>query len=316
MAFTISNKTMPASTKQLAIIHSDRFLDHEVTPGHKECPDRITAATGALRAADFADRLEWILPRRATADELELVHPYNYVEQVRNICEGGGSQLDPDTPVCLASYEVALLSAGAWLVGLEEVLERERSAFVISRPPGHHAEADRAMGFCLFSNCAIAARWALEVKGVGRVAVLDWDVHHGNGTQHILQGDPRAAYCSLHQYPFYPGTGAAAEKGEHENVLNVPLPAGSGISLYREAMREMAIPFLKHFKPDLLLVSAGFDATRNDPYAMMELDPEDFAGFTRMAREVCPQMLVGLEGGYDLTDLGIAVTGVARELLD
>ncbi|MCD4726066.1 MAG: hypothetical protein K8R46_00250, partial [Pirellulales bacterium] len=138
----------------------------------------------------------------------------------------------------------------------------------------------------------------------------------GNGSQHILEDDPRVAYCSLHQYPFYPGSGAASERGRHNNVLNIPLPGGSGMSLYREAMREMAIPFLQNFQPDLLLVSAGFDATRNDPYAGMNLDPNDFGEFTRMAREVSPHMVVGLEGGYDLDDLAVAVTAVAAVLLE
>jgi acetoin utilization deacetylase AcuC-like enzyme len=301
---------------RLSIITSDRFRDHLMPPGHLECPQRITVARQALEQADFADRLEWISPRTATLEELELVHTAAHIKHVRDSCEQGVGYLDPDTPVCEASYEVALLSAGAWLTGLEEVLNRKRSAFVISRPPGHHAEHDRSMGFCLFSNCAIAARYALEVRKVKRVAILDWDVHHGNGTQHILEEDVRVAYCSLHQYPFYPGTGSAQERGAHDNVLNIALPAGSGVSMYREVMREMAIPFLRNFKPELLLVSAGSDATSNDPYAGMQLDPEDYVEFTLMARQICNNMLVGLEGGYDLDDLATGVTAVAGALLD
>ena len=310
--------TSPSQDKnsRLSIITSDRFCDHLMPPGHLERPERITAARQALEQADFADRLEWIPPRTATVEELELVHTSAHIKHVRDSCAQGVGYLDPDTPICAASYDVALLSAGAWLTGLEEVLERQRSAFVISRPPGHHAESDRSMGFCIFSNCAIAARYALEVRQVKRVAILDWDVHHGNGTQHILEEDARVAYCSLHQYPFYPGTGAAYERGAHDNVLNIALPAGSDSSMYREVMREMAIPFLKNFKPELLLISAGSDATSNDPYAGMQLDPQDYVEFTLLARQICDQMLVGLEGGYDLDDLATGVIAVAGALLD
>ena len=306
----------PENRRQLSIITSERFLDHLVTPGHKECPERIDTARQALEQADFTERLVWTPPRVATLKELQLVHPLSYIQYIQQTCEQGSGYLDADTPVCNDSFEVALLSAGAWLTGLDELLEQKRSAFVLSRPPGHHAESERGMGFCLFSNCAVAARYALELKGVGRVAILDWDVHHGNGTQHILEGDPRVAYCSLHQSPHFPGTGAASERGPHNNVLNIPLPGGSGSTLYLEVIREMAIPFLQSFQPELLLISAGFDATRNDPYAGMQLDPQDFGEFTRLARQVCDPLLVGLEGGYDLDDLSIAVTEVARALLE
>ncbi len=224
--------------------------------------------------------------------------------------------MDADTPVSPESYDIALRSTGAWLDGVDRIIQHKESSFILSRPPGHHAEADQAMGFCLFNNCAIAANYAIQVKGIQRVAVLDWDVHHGNGTQHILELDPNMAYCSLHQWPYYPGTGAEYETGDHQNVLNIPLTMGSGKNEYYSAFDKKVLPFLKSWEPELLIISAGFDASQNDPLGGMQLLPEHFAEFTRYCLELTPHLLVGLEGGYDLNDLAACSRAVAEVLIE
>jgi acetoin utilization deacetylase AcuC-like enzyme len=188
------------------------------------------------------------------------VHAQEYIDRVAQISQNGGGRLDPDTGLSSDSYEVALLGINAWIDGAEQVLNSGQPAFVLSRPPGHHALTNRGMGFCIFSNAAIAAHYALKRLSVKRVAILDWDVHHGNGTQALVESSPEIAYCSLHESPHYPGTGDPNERGEYQNVLNIPMPAGSGIAEYRVAFRDRAIPFIKNWQPDLLIVSAGYDA--------------------------------------------------------
>ncbi len=299
----------------ISIVYSDEFLLHDTGAGHPERAERIVACVDALKASRHADRLDWMAPRRATVDELGWIHTPEHIQRVGSLAEKGGGHLDPDTPMCPESYQIALLSAGAWLTGVDEVLDRGRSAFIISRPPGHHAESDRAMGFCLFSNCALAAKYAVEKKGIARLAIFDWDVHHGNGTQHIVESDRRIAYSSIHQYPFYPGTGSRSETGDHDNVLNIPLPAGCGSLEYRTVFDEQVEPFLKNFGPDLLIISAGFDAALRDPLANMNLVPEDYRELTSRCLEISPKLLLGLEGGYDLDSLGQSVVSVADALV-
>lgn len=298
------------------IISSDRFLLHDTGYGHPERPERLSACIKGIQNIEVQDTFHWLEPRRATNEELRLVHPQAHIQNIQNSAERGGFSLDPDTTISPESYDVALQSTGAWLDGVDRVLDNKESSFVISRPPGHHAEADRAMGFCLFSNCAIAANYAKYVKGVDKVAVLDWDVHHGNGTQHILEADSKMAYCSTHQWPFYPGTGAEHEKGEYNNVLNVPMNMGSGKDEYFTAFDEKVIPFLKAWEPELLIISAGFDASLNDPLGSMHLLPEHFAEFTRFCLDVSPQLLLGLEGGYDLKDLADCTQAVTEALIE
>jgi acetoin utilization deacetylase AcuC-like enzyme len=215
-----------------------------------------------------------------------------------------------------ASYEVALLAVNAWLDGVDRVLGNHQPAFVMARPPGHHALPDRAMGFCLLGNVAIATHYALSQPGINRVAILDWDVHHGNGTQALLEANPQVIYCSLHQYPAYPGTGAATDTGLHHNVLNIPMAAGSTLVEYEAQFRQKVIPFLKEFHPDLLLVSAGYDATAADPLASIALKPGDYAIFTEACLNLNVPMLLGLEGGYDYEALGQAVAATIEACLD
>ena len=225
------------------LYHSD-FLNHDTGAGHPECPDRLRSCISALESCEFSDQLNWKDPRSAAEDELEWVHTKEHIKHIKSVCYSGGGYMDPDTPVCSESYNIALKSAGAWLDGTDEVIEGS-SAFVLSRPPGHHAESDRAMGFCLFSNAALAAAYALKQDGINKVGIFDWDVHHGNGTQNIVQSNPDIAYASIHQFPFYPGTGSQLEKGDHSNVLNIPIPAGLKGEEYLRKFDAEVFPFFK-----------------------------------------------------------------------
>ena len=298
------------------VFYSDRFLLHDTGYGHPERPERLNACIEGIKSSTKVDQIKWLEPRRAKVEELKLVHPHSHIENVRLTAERGGFSMDPDTTISPESYDIALQSTGGWLEGVDRIVDANESSFVIARPPGHHAERDNAMGFCLFSNCAIAATYAAEVKGLKKIAVLDWDVHHGNGTQHILESDPRMAYCSLHQWPFFPGTGAEHEQGEHNNVLNIPLGIGSGKDQYFKAFDKQVLPFLKAWEPELLIISAGFDASMNDPLGGMRLLPEHFSEFTRYCLEVSPHLLLGLEGGYDLGDLASCSKAVSETLID
>jgi len=210
---------------------------------------------------------------------------------------------------------VALLAVSAWLDGVERVLATGEPAFVLARPPGHHAEKDCGMGFCLFSNGAIAAFEALQQPGIERVAILDWDVHHGNGTQHLVENNPNVAYCSLHQFPSYPGTGRSSDRGAHNNVLNIPMSAGSTIDHYQPAFEKQVMPFLRNFQPDLLIVSAGYDANAADPLAAINLQPEDFGTLTDYCLQITRRILFGLEGGYDLDALSQSVIATIERCL-
>ena len=295
------------------LYHSD-FLNHDTGTGHPERPDRLRACVSALESSEQLNLLNWVEPRSATISELEWVHTKEHIAHVKSICDTGGGYLDPDTPVCSESYAIALKSAGAWMDGVDKVLNGN-SAFVLSRPPGHHAESGRAMGFCLFSNAALAATYALNQEHINKVAIFDWDVHHGNGTQHIVQANPDIAYVSIHQFPFYPGTGSQMEKGDHDNVLNIPVPSGYGSAEYRQKFNEKVMPFIQNFLPDLLIISAGFDAHRLDPLAGINLSAEDFSYMTNHCLEIRSNILLGLEGGYNLDALEECCVAVINELV-
>ena len=306
----------------LPVIYSEDFLLHKTGMLHPERPERLTAIANALKAAPWADRLEWQLPTPVAQREPELlsaikkVHAPRYIKEVEHLAKRGGGYLDGDTPISAESYDVALLAASAWLDGVDRVLAGNEPAFVLARPPGHHAENSRAMGFCLFSNAAIAAHYALEQPGINRVAVLDWDVHHGNGTQSLVENCRQIAYCSLHQSPCYPGTGDADERGSYDNVLNIPLYPGGGIAEYRSAFESLVVPFLSNFKPDLLIVSAGYDATASDPLASMTLAPSDFGTFTGYCLQITRRIAFGLEGGYALKELAESVVATIDRCLN
>ena len=302
----------------LPIIYSDEFLEHQTGRYHPERPERLSAVVTALKTADFAQKIHWLTPtpvKQELMSWIETAHTATYIEKLKHIATTGGGYLDGDTPVSPRSYDVALLAVSAWLDGVNEVLSRENPAFVLARPPGHHAESNTGMGFCLFSNAAIAALYALQQPGINRVAILDWDVHHGNGTQAIVESYPEIAYCSLHQYPAYPGTGRASEQGFYKNVLNLPLPPGSDISVYQPLWQYKILPFLNNFHADLLIVSAGYDALEADPLASIFLQPEDFGLFTQYCLGVTRKVLFGLEGGYELLSLSKSVISTVQACL-
>jgi acetoin utilization deacetylase AcuC-like enzyme len=309
-------QTRDSPAAPVAFVFHDACLEHSNGPGHPEKPERIAAIRDHLRRRGLLPRLLQITPDPCPIERLARVHAASYIEAIRQACRRAPLRLDPDTGVVPASWQAALLSAGGALAGCDAVVSgRARAAFVACRPPGHHAEASRAMGFCLFNNVAVAARYLQEEHHLERVLIVDWDVHHGNGTQHMFEEDDTIFYFSTHQYPFYPETGAREETGRGRGLgftLNVPLPAGSGDREYLRVFRETLRPAIDGFRPDAILISAGFDAHRADPLAAMEVTEEGYAGMTGVVREAAERHCGGrvvslLEGGYDLAALGDSV---------
>lgn len=294
-----------------AIIYSDKYLEHD-TGGHVENVDRLRSIKRGLEDAPFADALEWVAPREATVEEIGLIHEAAYIDDVRRMCAGarGIAYLNPDTAVCSESYNAAILAAGGVITGIDRLLDGKNSSFFAAvRPPGHHAEYDESLGFCLFNNIAIGARYAIERRGLQRVFILDWDVHHGNGTQHSLESDPSVFFLSLHQFPHYPGTGRHTEHGRGDGVgrtMNFPMTAGAGDADYFHLMDKVAAAAIKKFDPQLMLISAGFDAHEDDPLSSIALSSEAFGEMTDIILgAVGPECRVGLvlEGGYNLRAL-------------
>ena len=295
--------------------------EHDMGPMHPESPARLKAVLEALNAGEF-DALDRREAPAAEIDQIARVHPHSYVERIlAAIPESGFVQLDPDTAVCPRSGEAALRAAGAVCAAVDDVMAGEAdNAFCAVRPPGHHAEPSRAMGFCLFNNVAIGAEQARAVHGLGRVAVADFDVHHGNGTQAMFWDDKDLFYASTHQSPHYPGTGGAGERGVAGNIVNAPLPPHTGSAGFRQAMQGVILPALAEFEPEFLLISAGFDAHAADPLASLELNEDDFAWATRelmkIAAEHCDGRVVStLEGGYDLAALARSAAAHVRTLM-
>lgn len=295
-------------------------LDHDPGSHHPEAPARLRTVLAALSGPQYA-RLERREAPEAGLDDILRVHSRRHVEHVlRAVPKAGHAAIDADTVLSPASGTAALHAAGAVAAAVDAVVAKEAdNAFCAVRPPGHHAEPDRAMGFCLFNNAAIGALRAREVHGFERVAVVDFDVHHGNGTQAAFEADDNLFYASTHQYPLYPGTGAASETGVG-NIVNVPLRPMSGSGPFRVAMTGRVLPALDAFRPDLLLISAGFDAHRSDPLAQLMLEEADYTWITERLVEIAfrhadGRLVSTLEGGYDLTALGASVAAHVRVLM-
>jgi acetoin utilization deacetylase AcuC-like enzyme len=305
----------------LLISHA-AFLEHDTGPHHPERADRLRAVLAALDDPQFATLLRAEAPT-ASVEQLTRVHPADYVEAILGIQpdEGERVHVDGDTVMSRGSAEAAQRAAGAVVAGVEAVMEgKVQTAFAAVRPPGHHAAPSIPGGFCLFNNIAVGARHAQARYGVQRVALLDFDVHHGQGTQAVVEPDANLFYASTHQYPLYPGTGFPSEKGSANNVVNVPLSAGTDGGLFRAAWRQRILPSLEAFAPQLVMVSAGFDAHAIDPLAQLELETEDFDWITRELMTIAQRHAAGrlvsvLEGGYDLRALAQSVSSHVRILM-
>jgi acetoin utilization deacetylase AcuC-like enzyme len=297
------------------------FLEHLVPSGHPERPDRLRAITRALAADSFANLVRRDAPEEAGEEIITTAHDAAYVALIRdNVPAQGFTRLDADTTLSPKSYTAAARAAAAAVQATDAVMSgTATNAFCAVRPPGHHAEPDRAMGFCLFGNAVIAARHAQRKHGASRVAIVDFDVHHGNGTQACVWSDPTILYASTHQMPLYPGTGAASERGVG-NVFNAPLAPGTGSVEFDQAFSEVVLPAVDKFAPDLIVISAGFDAHWRDPLASLNLDEDDYASATRLLMDLADRhagrrIVSVLEGGYDLQALADSAAAHVKTLM-
>lgn len=304
------------------LISHPSFLEHDTGDFHPERPDRLRAVTAALADEAFAGLVRLIAPE-ATIEQLTRVHPQEYVDAILGIRPPPGElvHIDADTVMSAGSANAARHAAGAVIAAVDGVLSgRARTAFAAVRPPGHHATPDVPGGFCLFNNVAIGALHARAAFGLQRIALIDFDVHHGQGTQAVVETDPDLFYASTHQYPLYPGTGSTRERGIAGNVVNVPLLARSGSVEFRAAWSERLLPALDDFAPELIIVSAGFDAHRRDPLAQLDVETEDFVWLTEELLTIADRHAGGrlvsvLEGGYDLAALAESVATHVRTLM-
>ena len=313
---------MPSKT---GMVYHERYLEHDTGPGHPESPDRLRSIVKHLQGNGTWQKLQHVIIDHASEEWILKVHTPEHLKFVRDACRTGATILDQgDTHACEKSFDVALLAAGGAIAAVDAVINGVLdNVFCAVRPPGHHAERNTAMGFCLFNNVAIAARYAQSVFGVTRVAIIDWDVHHGNGTQQIFYEDKSVFYISLHQYPFYPGTGSRSERGAgkgQDYTLNVPMRAGAGEPEYLEAFRKEILPTLDGYRPELVLISAGFDAHKDDPLANINLTEASFGTFTTMLMEAADKYCKGrivsvLEGGYNLQALARSVDSHLKALV-
>jgi acetoin utilization deacetylase AcuC-like enzyme len=308
---------------KVGLVYDPIYLEHD-TGDHVENSQRLVAAMVYLKETGIEEKLTCLPSRPALLKELEMIHAPEYISYVKSKAEKGGGWLDPDTVMSPKSYEAALYAAGGFMMAVEAVMKGEvDNAFALVRPPGHHATYDQAKGFCIFNNMAIAAKFALNKFSLNRILIADFDVHHGNGTQDAFYADPRVLYFSTHQYPFYPGTGWMDETGTGEGegtTVNFPMAAGWGDEEYLRAFNEVLVPVARRFQPQLILVSAGFDAHWADHMAMMRVSVKGFAQMAmilkELAAEVCQGRLVfTLEGGYNLQVVASSVKAVFDVLL-
>lgn len=304
------------------IVVDARYQEHETGRNHPERPERIATLVDTLTRYERAG-LQRFNPRLATPAEIALVHDSSHVDRVAASAQYERFAFDADTSVSARSYTTALLATGGLLTLLEAIMTRDiDNGFALVRPPGHHAERDRAMGFCLFNGVAVGAQYLRERFGLKRILVMDWDVHHGNGTQHSFYDDPGVLYISTHQYPYYPGTGALSEVGTGQGegyTINLPLSPGCGDAEYQELFTDVIAPICRQFNPEFVLISAGFDAHRRDPLGGMEVSEAGFAAIARVLLRIAQEHAQGrcaaiLEGGYDLEGLQKSVRRVLDEM--
>ena len=308
------------------LVYDPRYLEHDMGAGHPESPNRLRAIMQRFEQSGLAAELTRIEPRKAENEWVTLVHQPGYVARLNEEApDSGRISLDADTSMSPGSLVAAYLAAGGALAGMDAIMAGQvHHVFCAVRPPGHHAEAGRAMGFCLFNNVAIAARYAQKRYGVQRILIVDWDVHHGNGTQHSFEADPSVLFFSTHQYPHYPGTGRATECGigQAEGLtINVPMEAGEGDDEYRAVFQKVLVPAADAFKPEFVIISAGFDAHRDDPLASMGLTEKGYAELTAIVAAIANQhcqgrLLSSLEGGYNLTALAASAERHVRALVE
>jgi len=299
------------------LVYHPAYLDHDMGAGHPESPNRLRAIMQQLERSGTAARLTRIAPREAEDEWITQIHEPSYLAMLKAHAPSSGRvSLDPDTSMSSGSLAAAYLAAGGALAAVDAIMSRQVDhVFCAVRPPGHHAEAGRAMGFCLFNNVAIAARYAQKKYGFMRVLIVDWDVHHGNGTQHSFEDDPSVLFFSTHQFPHYPGTGRESERGRGAGegfTINVPMEAGEGDEEYRAVFQNSLVPAADAFKPEFVIVSAGFDAHKDDPLASMGLTEEGYADLTGIVADIAKRhaggrLVSSLEGGYNLTALAASV---------
>jgi len=307
------------------LVYDSRYLDHDMGAGHPESPSRLRAIMERLEQSGTAARLARIVPREAEDEWITQIHTPSYVSMLKTQAPTNGRvSLDPDTSMSPGSLSAAYLAAGGALAAVDAIMSRQvEHVFCAVRPPGHHAEAGRAMGFCLFNNVAIAARYVQKRYGLQRVLIVDWDVHHGNGTQHSFEDDASVLFFSTHQFPHYPGTGRATERGKGAGegfTIDVPMEAGEGNEEYRAIFQNSLVPAADAFKPEFVIISAGFDAHKDDPLASMGLTEEGYADLTAIVagiarRHAGGRILSSLEGGYHLTALAASVDRHVQALL-
>ncbi len=308
---------------KIGIIQDPLYIEHNPGQYHPESPERLITLYKMLKDDDVSSIIQPLQPRKATREEIQRNHTARYYDQVAETAGIAFSFLDGDTQTSERSFEAALYAAGGILVGIDKIMEGDlNSVFALVRPPGHHAESNRGMGFCLFNNVAVGALYAMEHYSFDRIVIVDWDLHHGNGTQHSFYTDNRVLYFSTHQYPYYPGTGDFNEVGEKEGkgfTINLPLSVGHGDTEYIQIFRRILVPVIEMYNPQLIMVSAGFDIYYQDPLGGMAVTPKGFAALTHILQDVAKRkaenrLLFALEGGYHLEGLRQSVKAVIQQL--
>lgn len=299
-----------------ALFYHPIYLQHDTGPNHPERPSRLTAILRRLEKTKLIDKLILIEPEQASVEDIALVHTKDYIRSIEEFCKTAPHNLDPDTVISKDSFQAALFAAGAVEKAVDLILKGEiTNAFCLVRPPGHHARLAQAMGFCIFNNVAIGAKYIQKKYGITRVLIIDWDVHHGNGTEEIFYEDDTVLYISLHQYPHYPGTGSSSDIGRGKGRgfnLNIPMEAGSGDNEYIKAFEEIIVPRARDFKPEFILISAGFDGHRDDPLSATNLTESGYRAMTDITCEIATsyannRLVSVLEGGYNLVSLPMSV---------